>query len=152
MALAISSMVLGSITGISLATNLSHTVIKSSVQGSFDIIKKFVSSYHTPIKEVIDEYDLIAKLEIIEAVMKDIENEKINDKQSVIKSLDNLRLVVENIHNLLKKIDNIIKEHEQKYFFKWRSLYYENEILELKRNIRLMDLRYSMFLEILKVR
>ncbi len=152
MALTISSMVLGSITGISLATNLSHTVIKSSVQSSFDLIKNFVSYHYTPIKEVIDEFDLIAKLEIIEAVMKDIENEKINDKQSIIKSLDNLRLIVENIHNLLKKIDNIIKDHEQKYFSKWRSLYYENEILELKRNIRLMDLRYNMFLEILKVR
>jgi hypothetical protein len=152
MAFAISSMVLGSITGISLATNLSNSLIKSSVQGSFDLIKNFVSYHHTPIKEVIDEFDLIAKLEIIEAVMKDIENEKINDKQSITKALDNLRLVVENIHNLLQKIDNIIKEHEQKYFSKWRSLYYENEILELKRNIRLMDLRYSMFLEILKVR
>ena len=144
MAFAISSMVLGSITGISLATNLSNSLIKSSVQGSFDLIKNFVSYHHTPIKEVIDEFDLIAKLEIIEAVMKDIENEKINDKQSITKALDNLRLVVENIHNLLQKIDNIIKEHEQKYFSKWRSLYYENEILELKRNIRLMDLRYSM--------
>jgi hypothetical protein len=152
MAFAISSMVLGSITGISLATNLSNSLIKSSVQGSFDLIKNFVSYHHTPIKEVIDEFDLIAKLEIIEAVMKDIENEKINDKQSITKALDNLRLVVENIHNLLQKIDNIIKGHEQKYFSKWRSLYYENEILELKRNIRLMDLRYSMFLEILKVR
>jgi hypothetical protein len=152
MAFAISSMVLGSITGISLATNLSNSLIKSSVQGSFDLIKNFVSYHHTPIKEVIDEFDLIAKLEIIEAVMKDIENEKINDKQSITKALDNLRLVVENIHNLLQKIDNIIKEHEQKYLSKWRTLYYENEILELKRNIRLMDLRYSMFLEILKVR
>lgn len=152
MAFAISSLVLGSLTGISLATNLSHTLIKTSVQGSFDTIKNFVSYHHTPIKEVIDEYDLIAKLEIIEAVMKDIENEKIQDKQSIIKSLDNLRLVVENIHNLLKKIDTIIKEHEQKYFSRWRSLYYENEIFELKRNIKLMDLRYSMLLEILKVR
>lgn len=152
MAFAISSMVLGSITGISLATNLSHSVIKSSVQGSFDLIKKFVSYHHAPIKEVIDEFDLIAKLEIIEALMKDIEGEKIQDKQSIIKSLDNLRIVVENIHNLLTNIDNIIKEHEQKYFSRWRILYYENEILELKRNIRLMDLRYSMFLEILKVR
>jgi hypothetical protein len=152
MAFAISSMVLGSITGISLATNLSNSLIKSSVQGSFDLIKNFVSYHHTPIKEVIDEFDFIAKLEIIEAVMKDIENEKINEKQSITKALDNLRLVVENIHNLLQKIDNIIKEHEQKYLSKWRSLYYENEILELKRNIRLMDLRYSMFLEILKVR
>jgi hypothetical protein len=152
MALAISSMVLGSITGISLATNLSNTLIKSSVQGSFDIIKNFVSYHHTQIKEVIDEYDLIAKLEIIEALMKDIEQEKINDKQSITKSLDNLKNVVENIHNSLKKIDIIIKEHQQKYFSNWRSLYYENEIYELKRNIKLMDLRYSMFLEILKVR
>jgi hypothetical protein len=152
MAFAISSMVLGSITGISLATNLSHNVIKTSVQSSFDLIKNFVTYHHTHIKEVIDEFDLLAKLEIIEAVMKDIENENINDKKSVTKSLDNLRLVVENIHNLLKKIDNIIKEHEQKYFSKWRTIYYENEILELKRNIRLMDLRYNMFLEILKVR
>jgi hypothetical protein len=53
---------------------------------------------------------------------------------------------------LLKKIDIIIKQHNEKYFSKWRSLNYEDDIYELKRNIKLMDIRYSMFLEILKVR
>jgi hypothetical protein len=151
MALAISSIMLGSITGISLASNLSQAIIKTSIRNTFNLISNIVRYNYTQINEIINEYDLIAKLEIIEALIKDIENEN-NEKKSISKSLDNLRIVIENIHNLLKKIDIIIKQHNEKYFSKWRSLNYEDDIYELKRNIKLMDIRYSMFLEILKVR
>ena len=152
MAFAVSSVVLGSLTGISLATNLTNTLVISSITGSYNLIKNFATYHYIQINEVIEEYDLIAKLEIIEALIKDIEKEGISDKESIKKALSNLHITVDNINKLLQQIDLIIKMHNNKYFSNWRSLSYDKEIYELKRLIKLMDLRYAMFLEILKVR
>ena len=152
MTLAVSSVVLSSLTGISLATNITNSLVISSIRGTYSLIKSFATHHYTQVNEVIEEYDLTAKLEIIEALMKDIEKEYLVEKESIKKAFENLDTVVNNINKLLQKIDLIIKEHKDKYFSGWRTLSYDKEIYELKRLIRLMDLRYAMFLEILKVR
>jgi hypothetical protein len=153
-------MVLGTLSSLSLASNITEKLLTNTIQNSFSLIKNFVSFHHEQINEVLSEHDLISKLEIIQALMNDIENESsIEDKvpeksmrQSVQKSLSNLHLVVEEIVRLLENIDNKIKYHNTKYFSGWRRLDYVNEIKRLKKLIKLMDMRYQMFLEVLRVR
>lgn len=150
-------MVLGTLSSLSLASNITEKLLTNTIQTSFGLIKNFVSFHHEQINEVLSEHDLIPKLEIIQALMNDIENESSpNDKnrirQSVQKSLSNLHLVVEEIVRLLENIDNKIKYHNTRYFSGWRRLDYEEEIKRLKKLIKLMDMRYQMFLEVLKVR
>jgi len=155
-------MVLGTLSSLSLASNITEKLLTNTIQNSFGLIKNFVSFHHEPINEVLSEHDLISKLEIIQALMKDIENEnearentrenKPPMRQSVQKALSNLHLVVEDIVRLLENIDNKIKYHSTKYFSGWRRLNYEDEVKRLKKSIKLMDMRYEMFLEVLKVR
>jgi hypothetical protein len=151
-------MVLGTLSSLSLASNITEKLLTNTIQNSFTLIRNFVSFHHEQINEVLSEHDLISKLEIIQALMKDIENEnetsenKMPMRQSVQKSLSNLHLVVEEIVRLLENIDNKIKYHSTKYFSGWRRLNYEDEVKRLKKSIKLMDMRYEMFLEVLKVR
>lgn len=156
-------MVLGTLSSLSLASNITEKLLTNTIQTSFGLIKNFVSFHHEQINEVLSEHDLIPKLEIIQALMKDIENESYSEeksqdihrplmRQSVQKSLSNLHLVVEEIVRLLENIDNKIKYHNTRYFSGWRRLNYEDEIKRLKKLIKLMDMRYQMFLEVLKVR
>lgn len=145
--------VLTTLSGLSITSNITEKVIINTIQNSFSLVKRFVSFQHEQIKEVLSEHDLISKLEIIQALMSDIEEDKKSiQKQSIQKSLTNLHFVVEEIHRLMENIDNKIKYHQTKYFSTWRSLNYEDEIKKLKRYIQLMDTRYQMFLEVLKVR
>ena len=152
MALAISSVVLGSITGLSVATNITNTLVISSITGTYGLVRGFATYHYTQVNEVIEECDLTAKLEIIEALMYDVSKKDSTDKESIKKAFNNLDIVVTDINKLLQKIDLIIKAHKDKYFSNWRTLCYDKEIYELKRLIRLMDLRYAMFLEILKIK
>lgn len=144
-------MVLGTLSSLSLASNITEKLLTNTIQNSFSLIKNFVSFHHEQINEVLSEHDLISKLEIIQALMTDIESET-SIRQSVQKGLTNLHLVVEEIVRLLENIDNKIKHHSTKYFSGWRRLNYEDEIKRLKKLIKLMDMRYQMFLEVLKVR
>jgi hypothetical protein len=155
-------MVLGTLSSLSLASNITEKLLTNTIQNSFGLIKNFVSFHHEQINEVLSEHDLISKLEIIQALMRDIENEnetkentsehKPPMRQSVQKALSNLHLVVEEIVRLLENIDNKIKYHSTKYLSGWRRLNYEDEVKRLKKSIKLMDMRYEMFLEVLKVR
>ncbi len=128
-------------------------LIHNTIQKSFMVIKSFVTSHHEQIKEILTEYDLISKLEVIQGLMNDIENDKsLIHKQSIQKALINLHFIVEEIQRLLENIDNKIKYHKTKYFSSWRGLVYDEEAKKLKKSIQLMDVRYQMFLEVLKVR
>jgi hypothetical protein len=147
MALYIPSLIIGSITGLSVASNLTINLISASVKYSVLIVSNFMSYHHIKINEVLDEYDLISKLQIIEAIMKDINDENIQ-KESVKLAINNVHNTIDNINKNISQIDQIINNHKQKYFSNWRYLNYDNEIYELKRNIKLLDIRYQMLLEI----
>lgn len=138
---------------IGTLTNLSQKVITQTIQTSFGLVKNFVSTHHEQINEVLEETDLLSKLEVIQALIHDIQDHPSTKDiwTCTQKSLIHLSIIVEKISLLLKQIDEKIQRHQQKYFSSWRALNYEKLILELKSNIRLLDMRYLVFLDILKV-
>jgi hypothetical protein len=138
---------------IGTITNLTQKVLLTSIQTSFSIAQNFVSSHHEQINEVLLETDLISKLEIVQALMHDTQDRYNDDRStSIQKSLQNLGVIVENISLILKQIEEKIQRHKLKYFSSWRSLNYEKLMNELKKNIKLLDIRYHMFLGVLQVK
>jgi ribosomal protein S8 len=128
-------------------TSITEKIIVNSIQSSFNLVKFFVSSHHEQINEVLAETDLICKLQVIESLLCDIRSES----KSVQISLKHVSDVVSDINVVLNKINEKIKRHQLKYFSNWRSLNYEIQMKELRKNIKLLDTRYQMFLEIIKV-
>ncbi len=153
--MALTTVVLGTLSSLSITSSLADKLLTNSIQSSFSIMKKFVSSHHIPINELIFEWDLVSKLEIIQALMNDIEkkyqNQQISEKESFQKSLLNLHQIVDQMEKVLQKIEDKIKFHQTKYFHGWRSLNYDKEMKQLEKMIKLLDVRYKMFLEILMV-
>jgi hypothetical protein len=153
--MALTTVVLGTLSSLSFTSTLTDKLLSNSIQSSFKIMKKFVSYHHSQINEMISDSDLISKLEIIQALMHDMEkkyeNQQISEKESFQKSLLNLHQIVDQIEKVLQKIDDKVKYHQTKYFHGWRTLNYEKEMKQLEKMIKLLDVRYKMFLEILKV-
>ena len=150
--MALTTVVLGTLSSLSIPSTIADKLLNNSIQSSFRIMKKFVSSHHESINEMIVDSDLISKLEIIQALMNDLEKKYIHsERESFQKSLLNLHQIVDQIEKILEKIDSKVKNHQSKYFHHWRSLNYEKEKKQLEKMIKLLDLRYQMFLEILKV-
>jgi hypothetical protein len=147
-------VVLKTMSGLSFANylypSLNEKLLTNTIQNSFHLIKSFITFHHEQINEVIMEYDLIFKLEIIQALLT--ENEKDSfQKQSVQKVFFNLHSIVEEILKHLERIDQKINYHRSKYFSSWRRLDYGDEIKKLRKYIKLMDIRYQMFIELLKL-
>jgi hypothetical protein len=136
---------------IGTISNVAQKVLLTSIQTSFQLVQSFISTHHSQINEVLNETDLLSKLEIIQALIQDIQDHNHHLWSSTNKALTNVSQIVEQILSLLTSIDEKIKRHQAKYFASYRTLNYEKQIVELKNNIRLLDLRYGMFLEILKV-
>jgi hypothetical protein len=153
------STAVSQLSNLTFATNLTHNLLSQTIHKSFSIIKKLVSSEHEQINDVLVEHDLISTLEIIQALMNDIENpthslssENYLTRQSVQRALTNLHFIVEELTQSLEKIENKIKNHKEKYFHRWRTLQYDSELLKMKKNIKLLHIRYQMLLEVLKVK
>jgi hypothetical protein len=153
------STAVSQLSNLTFATNLTHNLLSQTIHKSFSVIRKFVSTEHEQINDVLVENDLISTLEIIQALMDDIEgvNKEQNNydicsgKKSIQKALTNLHFIVEEISKSLEKIDFKIKNHQGKYFHRWRTLNYESELNKLKKNIKLLNIRYQMLLEVIKV-
>jgi hypothetical protein len=132
------------------ATSMTHGFLVSAIQSSFDLFRKFVSKHHEPINDILSETDLISKLEIVQALIEDCSRIKNSQQQSLQKSLYHLSSVVNAIVILLQKIEDKIRYHQSKYFCNWRSLDYEKHMEDLKKNIKILDMRYHMFIEIMQ--
>jgi hypothetical protein len=149
------STAVSQLSNLTFATNLTHNLLSQTIHKSFQVIQKFVSTEHEQINDVLAEHDLISTLEIIQALMNDIEspesNLTSNSKQSIQRALTNLHFIVEELTKSLETIEQKIKHHQGKYFHRWRSLNYDSELSKLKKNIKLLHIRYQMLLEVIKV-
>jgi len=144
--------ILATLSGLSITTNITQKLLSNSIQTSLDILKLFITSHHEQVNEVLLETDLISNLEIIEALMGDIEkNKEMQEHLAIQKALTNLHLIVEQIQKILEDINQKIKYHHTKYFSSWRTLKYEKQLANLKKSIKLLNIRYQMFLEVIKV-
>lgn len=148
------STAVSQLSNLTFATNLTHNLLSQTIHKSFQIIRKFVSYEHEQINDVLTENDLISTLEIIQALMNDIESSVdlgSTGKQSIQRALTNLHFIVEELTKSLEKIESKIKNHQGKYFHRWRTLNYDSELCKLKKNIKLLHIRYQMLLEVIKV-
>lgn len=147
MALTVGSAVLGAVTSINLATSLAHNIVTGTIHGTYIVTNKLLTYHNTQVKEVLEEYDLIAKLEVIEAMTKNI-----NDEREFVKlSLEHLSSILKRIHCTLNDINSIIEYHNTKWFNSWRPLNYDDKLNELKKSITLLDKRYHMFINMMKI-
>jgi len=144
--------IIATLSGLSLTTNITQKLLSNSIQTSLDILKLFITSHHEQVNEVLAETDLISNLEIIEALMLNIEKiPSMQENPAMQKALTNLHLIVEQIQKTLEHINQKIKYHHTKYFSSWRTLNYQKELNKLKQSIKLLNIRYQMFLEVVRV-
>ena len=107
----------------------------------FDIVHE--KNYH--VKEIIDSLDLIPKVEIVESVVRDL-NEDIkfyaNTRNHTIQlALNQLMMIVDNIHTDLNKIKEGIEYHKTLWFNRFRTPAYLELIENIKKDKNILDSR-----------
>jgi len=146
------------ITGIAIATQVGIPVATSitikSLHGLFDLVngtvKNLTSHNHIPLNNIMEDLDIKARFDTLNALLKDLEKKHL-ESESISIALHNLHDIMTRVHNELDSIDKIVKDHSLKWFSSWRSLNYTSNISRLERLIKIMDSRSALLIELLKI-
>ena len=99
-----------------------------------------LDDYNDKLYEILENIDLLSYIQLAESVCVDLE---INADKSppFITSCIHLCETLEKIYKLLSLITNELANHETRYFYYWRTPQYEQQVLELKRQRRILSKR-----------
>jgi len=99
-------------------------------------------------KEIIENLDIIAKIEIISILIKEYEQSSIFIDGSRKKCLESLVVIIEKINHEMLAIRDAINEHEKKWLHKWRGNVYEPMIKSLVSHVKIMENRLELFTKV----
>ena len=144
------------IKSISPYFNISKSVfhiIHTGISSTLSIIKTLnnisIISDVEPINNFLTSADLIAKLEIIDLLLKDLNNKQLKDSQLVC--LDKIATLIEKIKNSLIDINSKINNHCNKYLYYYRSLDLSADLICLQNDTFLLNNRIDLFLKLLRI-
>ncbi len=125
---------------VSVAVNDTSTLLLSMV--------KTVVNEYVDFKNTIEKIDLNTKLNVIENFMNIIPKDYENIK-CVSTSLNSLHEIVVKLHDELGKINNIMEEHNLKYFSYWRTPVYQIELDNVVKYKLILDDRFETLLKLI---
>lgn len=107
------------------------------------------SSYNNHLEEVLEKLDIKAELDVVSALLQDIENTP--ECRAVKVASEKVRETVNYIHTQLREIQAEIEIHKSRYFNAWRSPDYTVQIKRLKRGGLLLRKRRELLFSVLGV-
>ena len=133
---------------VSLLTNGVVSLAISDTSSLLLSMAKTAVNDYVDFKNTLEKIDLTTKLNIIENFLAIIPK-KFENIKCVSISLNSLHEIVVKIHDELAHINNIIEEHELKYFSYWRTPTYQIELDNIIKYKKILDDRFKTLLKII---
>jgi hypothetical protein len=112
-----------------------------------------VNEKHDDIKELIKSIDLQSKVELVESVIRDLNDdmkfEGVYPNHSLELALSQLMNIIETIHTDLNSIKNGIEYHKTLWFNYLRTPLYNNLIEKVKEDKKILDSRFDNLVKII---
>lgn len=134
------------ITGITIA---GQTIFGRVIYDTYDLVKD--TTTHPVVNSVLGELDLQANLSVIEALVQQIETERLDEKDPLAICLHQVNDMVHRIKEELEEIKKELKDHEEKWFAGWRTPAYQGPLRRLTYHKKLLDKRVDMLIELIKL-
>ena len=106
--------------------------------------------YSSRVDRVLLSLDVKQKIKTVESVCKILEKKEKNNRL-IIESLESIHDMIIKIREDLKNINIKILKHKDKWFNKWRSIDVKTELANLKLHCNVLDKRYSLMTQSLKI-
>lgn len=107
-----------------------------------------IFNYDYNIKEVLSETDIQATLKTLDEFVKEIDEQ--NNKTLHI-ALENLNIIIEEIHTTLNLIHIECEYHKTKYFSGYRKLDLSNFCNTIKKKNKILDKRFNLLIQIIQI-
>jgi len=114
----------------------------SSILGYMSIRSEDVATqkYH----EQLQTLDIDFKLKLVKHWLDNIKPETIDTNSNVHMIYGGISEICHAINVCLERIDAKIKEHHSKWFHTWRTLYLDDEIINVKKNTKILNERIKL--------
>ena len=125
-----------------------NQAISETTHQLYSEINYLISYNDFNFKSVLENLDIINKIEIINDLLKNYDN--ITDK-SIEKCVKSVIEIIHKINNEINEIKVLIEQHEEKLFYKWRSNPYSRKIENLINHSKIMDNRLDLLIKIINL-
>lgn len=137
--------------GLIIGTNVISTLLGKQIltqavsDASGTIYDSLGSIFSSDIRidNYIRRFDLKNRINMVEMIIKNIDNYNI----IIESSITSLHDIILDIRSNLKEVENKIKLHKYKYFNKWRKIDCRAELLKLEQNSQIFDKRFDYFIK-----
>ena len=100
-------------------------------------------------KNIIEELDLMSKIDIINSLINDIDSKNIND--IIHKVIHYLHMIIDTIKQEIEEIKKEIKEHKELWFHNFRTANYKAKIERLIKDNQILDKRLDLFINVYNI-
>jgi hypothetical protein len=135
------------------AGNLAHIIgaslMSHSIHQLFNVLQHLDSEEY--ISTQLEELDIVALLQTVEALVKDISEETCFTDAAVGIALKNIIEIIDKIHQLLLNITEERNAHQQRWFAAWRTPQYTAKLEKLGVYKGILDDRVDLLIKILSI-
>ena len=145
------------VSAVSLLSCIGNDLISRTIKRTSDSICsvcRYLTNYDEPyaydvVKE-LKKIDLEFTVSVLQKFVEENKEKEYDDsiKEALLKINDILQVICSQLNDIKESIDN----HEAKYFYKWRSLDCKSNIQAIKNNKKILDNRYQILMDFLKVK
>ena len=111
------------------------------------LLESSLVTVHPDVTRLFKELDLEVRLKVIKSLIENVNT----NKKTIQICLEFLHKLMIDLNDNIDKINEIMKEHDEKYFKSWRSVNFEPYLTNIEDNSKLLQKRVELFLDILKV-
>jgi hypothetical protein len=144
---------------VEIGSFIGHIVLTNTTSSLYSVCLSVLGHEHDNVNRLLEELDIVARIQTMDALVKGLEkkypvigDEKECDLSDPVKiALNNLHVINEKIHKILKDIDTEIKYHKTKYWNEWRTPDYHLNLIELRRNSKIMEKRFELLIKLMSI-
>ena len=100
-------------------------------------------------KNIIEELDLMSKIDIINSLINDIDSKNINE--IIHKVIHYLHMIIDTIKLEIEEINKDIKAHKELWFHNFRTANYKVKIERLIKHNQILDKRLDLFIKVYNI-
>jgi hypothetical protein len=103
------------------------------------------------LEKIEKQIDLLETVKIYDIWIQEIiekQKDKINNSNALKEAIQSFMMMLNEIHDLLKSIENKIQLHGLKWFSSYRNLYVNDEVEQIKIKKNILDHRFNLIQQI----
>ena len=132
-----------------ISHELAITALSDTKNNIYSIVTRLNGFSNNYIVNTLEELDIISKLQIVEALLKQVPADKYQKDSAIYIAFHQLHCIVEEIEIQLGEVELILKEHHNKWFYRIRGC--EINLEKLRVNYLKMEKRLDMFIKLISL-